>query len=69
MKLMKTFLKKFGSFIISVAILGMVLLQVLPLVYSSVSTETIYRHSAYEKISVDCVAIRNETPVPLNTLP
>ncbi len=64
---MKAFLSKAATFLLSVALLGSVLLQIFPLVYSSVSTETIYKYTAYEKVNVDCVAVRNETPVPLNT--
>jgi len=63
----KAFLKKAATFLLSVGLLGYVLLQVYPLVYSSVTTETVYKYSAYETVSVDCVAIRNETPVSLNT--
>ncbi len=64
---MKAFLKKAVTFLASVVLLGYVLLQIYPLVYSSITTETVYKHSAYEMVNVDCVAVRNETPVPLNT--
>lgn len=64
---MKTFLKSVGTFLIVVLILGFLLMQIYPLVFSSIATETVTKYSAYEKVSVDCVAVRNETPVPLNT--
>lgn len=63
----KAFLKRAGKFLISIVLLGYVVMQIIPMLYSSISTETVYRYSAYEMVSVDCVAVRNETPVPLNT--
>ncbi len=64
---MKAFLTKAATFLVSLVLLGYVVVQIYPLVYSSVTTETVYKYSAYETVNVDCVAIRNETPVPLNT--
>ncbi len=64
---MKRFFKKLGTFILSLLLLGYVALQIYPLFYSSVTTETVYAYSAYETLNVDCVAIRNETNVPLST--
>lgn len=64
---MKAFLKKAATFLLSVGLLAYVVMQIYPMLYSSVTTETVYKYSAYEKIDVDCIAIRNEVPVPLNT--
>ncbi len=64
---MKQVLKNIGTFLVSLVLLAYVLLQIYPLLYSPVTTETVYTYSAYETLNVDCVAIRNETPVPLNT--
>lgn len=64
---MKRFLKKSGTFLVSVILLGYVLLQLYPTIHSSITSETVYTYSAYETLNVDCVAIRNETTVPLNT--
>lgn len=63
----KQCLKKLGTFIVSLVLLAYVLLQIYPLFYSSVTTETVNSYSAYETLNVDCVAIRNEVTVPLNT--
>lgn len=64
---MKRFLKSVGTFLVSVILLAYVLLQIYPLVYSPITSETVYTYSAYETLNVDCIAVRNETPVPLNT--
>ena len=64
---MKTFFKKLVTFLVSLVLLAYVFLQIYPLFYSSVTTETVQNYSAYESITVDAVAIRNETTVPLNT--
>lgn len=64
---MKQLFKNIGTFLVSVVLLAYVLLQIYPMLYSSITTETVYTYSAYETLNVDCVAIRNETPVPLNT--
>ena len=64
---MKRFLKKGGTFLLSVILLAYVLLQLYPLLYSPITSETVYTYSAYETLNVDCVAVRNETTVPLNT--
>ncbi len=64
---MKQVLKNIGTFLVSIVLLAYVLLQIYPLLYSPITTETVYTYSAYETLAVDCVAIRNETPIPLNT--
>ncbi len=63
---MKQFGKKIATFLGSLLLLAYVFIQFYPMVYSPVTTETVYTYSAYETINVDCVVIRNETPVPLN---
>lgn len=63
---MKPFVKKLITFLASILLLGYVFIQFYPMFYSPVSTETVYTYSAYETINVDCIVIRNETPVPLN---
>lgn len=64
---MKQFLKNSGTFLVSIVLLAYVLLQIYPMFYSPITSETVYTYSAYETLNVECVAIRNETPVPLNT--
>jgi hypothetical protein len=64
---MKEVWKKIGTFVLSIFLLAYVFLQIYPLLYSPISTETVHTYSAYETIQVECVAIRNETTVPLNT--
>ncbi len=64
---MKSILKKIFTFLVSLVLLAYVLLQLYPLLYSPIAVETVYSYSAYETLRVDCVAVRNETPVPLNT--
>ena len=64
---MKTFLKRVLTFLVSLTLLTYVFMQLYPLFYSSVSSEVVNTYTAYEMLTVDCVAIRNETTVPLNT--
>ncbi len=63
---MKPIMKKTITFLASIFLLAYVFIQFYPMVYSPVATETVYTYSAYETINVDCVVIRNETPIPLN---
>ena len=64
---MKTLLKRLLTFLGSLTLLTYVFMQLYPLFYSSVSSEVVNTYTAYEMLTVDCVAIRNETTVPLNT--
>lgn len=64
---MKTLPKRLLTLVVSLLLIGFVVLQLYPMFYSSVTTETVYSYSAYETLNVDCVAIRNETPIALNT--
>lgn len=63
---MKQFFKKAATLLISLVLLAYVFLQLYPMIYSPIVTETVYTYSAYETINADCIAIRSETPVPLN---
>ena len=64
---MKQILQKVGTLLLSLVLLAYVLLQIYPLVYSPITTETVYTYSAYETLNVDALAVRNEVAVPLNT--
>lgn len=63
---MKEVWKKIGTFVLSIFLLAYVFFQIYPLLYSPISTETVHTYSAYETLQVECVAIRNETTVPLD---
>lgn len=64
---MRTLLKRLLTFLVSLTLLTYVFMQLYPLFYSSVRSEVINTYTAYEMLTVDCVAVRNETTVPLNT--